>query len=122
MNHDISWCNEQTLYSDSIQLLILKPIANEQVILSTLTFVTGLLQACLFWNRTVEEFDPLIDFYPLWYFDELCMQVPVCINNMWKSITSQWGNAVQSSLMPKNWPKINGNIWMQTMLFHMRTE
>ena len=31
-----------------IQILILKPNANEQVILSSLTFVTGLPKACLF--------------------------------------------------------------------------
>ena len=49
---------------ESIQILILKPNANEQVILSTVTLVTGLFQACLFSKRTVVEFNALIDFYP----------------------------------------------------------
>ena len=71
------------IQGESIQILILKPNANEQVILSTLSFVTELLRASLFWKRTVVEFDLLIDFYPCWYIDELCMQVPVFINDMW---------------------------------------
>ena len=62
------------MQGESFQIFTLKPNANQQVILSTLTFVTGLLQAYLFWKRTVLEFNPLIDF---------CPQVPVFINNMW---------------------------------------
>ena len=83
------WCTEHPpmywthiIQGESIQILILKPNANEQVILSTLTFVTGFLQGCLFWKRTV-EFNPLIDFYPYQNFGKLCMQVLVFINNMW---------------------------------------
>ena len=57
-------CTEHIIRGESIQILIVKPNAHEQVILSTLTFVTVLLQACLFWKRTVVEFNPPIDFYP----------------------------------------------------------
>ena len=71
----------------AIQFLILKPNADEQVILSTLIFITGLLQACLFWKRTVLE----INFYPKYLY-------------LWEireSVPSPWGSAIQSSQMPK---------------------
>ena len=97
---NIFWCTEHPhmywtssnvlnhiIQGETIQILILRPKCKWAGIPSTLTFVTGLLHACLFWKTTVVE----INFYPnyvyLWAIRE--------------SIPSQWGNAIQSSQIPK---------------------
>ena len=86
---------------EAIQILILKPNANEQVILSSLTFVTGLVKACLFWKTNCGV-------------NQLLSQVPVFIHEQYAN-QSQVYEAMQYSL-PKC-QKTFDNISLQPMRF-----
>ena len=104
----LPWTEHPPMYwthiiqGETIQILILKPNTNEQVILSTLNICTGFSQACLFWKKSCGG-------------NQFLSQVPVFIA-ICELIPSQWGNAIQPSKMPRKL------ISLQPMRFHMRIE